>query len=672
MVTSTFINNNFFIVLVESDDSMSFTRQQLHEMIRESPQRLLDIKLQELDTKLLAFTHCPAEKTNQLLSILKNFKNVYKRKWMACNSTETRFRQKNDEWLQETVVLPSGPDPALPGNSKPGRPKKEFAELSERTKRHRTKEIRETASLEELTFAAQMVQRSSGNNEAAKVIRDITETPTRAKKFRKAAEAGLKCTVKKRTPEEALLLIVEGNLTTEQYELLYQDNKDIGRYPCYTYVQRAKQACYPPKQVTEMGAEVKIQDLVDHTSSRLCKFLEPVLEQFVQDGQTDFELIYKWGCDGSKQKEYKQKFNSENASDANLFVSSLVPLRLVCGKKVVWQNPRPSSPRFCRPIRMRYIKETKDVTNEEIKYIEDQAKNLQVTKIGENVTVKHTLLLTMVDGKVCNAATETTSTSRCYICKKTSKEFNDLSSFKEEDPETFKFGLSILHARIRFFESLLHLGYKVKADIKKGRVSKIDKEVIESQVKKTMQQDFQERMGLIVDVPKPGFGNSNDGNTSRRFFHNPEEVAEITGLDLELIKRFKIILEVLSSGHCIDLEKFKILTSETAELYVKLYPWQPMSPTVHKILTHSISVIQNALLPIGQLSEEAAESRNKHIKLYREHFSRKFSRIECNEDVFNRLLLTSDPYLSSLKPKKKSLNCFSKEALEYFIVEELE
>lgn len=52
---------------------------------------------------------------------------------------------------------------------------------------------------------------------------------------------------------------------------------------------------------------------------------------------------------------------------------------------------------------------------------------------------------------------------------------------------------------------------------------------------------------------------------------------------------------------------------DTAKLYVQLYPWYPMTPTVHKILIHGATVIENALLPIGQLSEEAAEARNKHF-----------------------------------------------------------
>mgnify|MGYP000439219970 CR=1 FL=1 len=36
------------------------------------------------------------------------------------------------------------------------------------------------------------------------------------------------------------------------------------------------------------------------------------------------------------------------------------------------------------------------------------------------------MLLTMVNGKVCNALSETTSTQCCYICHLTSKDFTDM------------------------------------------------------------------------------------------------------------------------------------------------------------------------------------------------------------------------------------------------------
>ena len=53
--------------------------------------------------------------------------------------------------------------------------------------------------------------------------------------------------------------------------------------------------------------------------------------------------------------------------------------------------------------------------------------------------------------------------------------------------------------------------------------------------KRKIQEEFRLRTGLIVDVPRTGgSGNSNDGNTARRFFGNHEEAAEICQLDKEV------------------------------------------------------------------------------------------------------------------------------------------
>jgi hypothetical protein len=132
-------------------------------------------------------------------------------------------------------------------------------------------------------------------------------------------------------------------------------------------------------------------------------------------------------------------------------------------------------------------------------------------------------------------------------------------------------------------------------------------------------------MGSLVDVPKPGCGNTSDGNTNRRLFADPELAGTIiTDIDINLIYRFKVILEVISSGHKLNTEKYSKYATDTAEMYVRLYPWHPMTPSVHKILIHGAIVIENALVPIDQLSEEAAEARNKYFRLYRQNLQGSF------------------------------------------------
>ncbi|EFN76000.1 hypothetical protein EAI_13214, partial [Harpegnathos saltator] len=44
--------------------------------------------------------------------------------------------------------------------------------------------------------------------------------------------------------------------------------------------------------------------------------------------------------------------------------------------------------------------------------------------------------------------------------------------------------------------------------------------------KKIVQEDFKNKMGLTIDVPKQGSGTTNDGNTARRFFVNSKLSSE--------------------------------------------------------------------------------------------------------------------------------------------------
>lgn len=66
--------------------------------------------------------------------------------------------------------------------------------------------------------------------------------------------------------------------------------------------------------------------------------------------------------------------------------------------------------------------------------------------------------------------------------------------------------------------------------------------------------------------------------------------------------------------------------------------------------------MKNYSVPIGLLSEEPIEANHKLIKQFRLNHARKTSRLDSNRDVFHRLLLNSDPLVSSQRivVKKKS------------------
>ena len=130
---------------------------------------------------------------------------------------------------------------------------------------------------------------------------------------------------------------------------------------------------------------------------------------------------------------------------------------------------------------------------------------------------------------------------------------------------------------------------------------------------KTMiQKRLKVELGLNVDKPRAGgSGMSNTGNVARRFFENADKVAEITGLDLSLLERCGCILQVLASGRRANISAFGEYCLNTARLCVKLYPWYYLPASVHKVLIHASAVMEHFIVPIGQLSEEAQEAKNK-------------------------------------------------------------
>jgi hypothetical protein len=94
-------------------------------------------------------------------------------------------------------------------------------------------------------------------------------------------------------------------------------------------------------------------------------------------------LISKWNCDGSTgHSEYKQR-SLEDASDPNIFITSVVPLQLhsikTSGDKLIlWQNPRPSVS-YCYSIRIQFKKETTELAKEETSVFEEMIKKLEKT-----------------------------------------------------------------------------------------------------------------------------------------------------------------------------------------------------------------------------------------------------------------------------------------------------
>lgn len=587
---------------------------------------------------------------------------------------------------ERTPTLPEpAVKPSTSGNmeTKMGRPVMEFHEGSERTKRRKVTNLADKHSTTQLVLATHLSLRRSGSADAAAIVKEASESsPTSAKKMRLSSSS--LCPTEM-PAEVALSVMVETASTVSDYnkyrQISMQYNAPI--FPSYKKLLQAKKKCYPEGiTVSETCASVPLQSLLDHTVERILTLQFEVIRNLRDETVENLVLYVKWGCDGSSgQSQYKQSFSDASVSDASMFLTTLAPLRLVpssdesANSVIIWKNARPSSPRYCRPMKVEFMIENAASIVQEKERIENEIKSLTPYETcidGKIIKVQYKLFFTMIDGKVCNAITETKSAMRCYLCGVTSKDFNkvDLVISKPIKDCYLSYGMSTLHAWIRFMECLLHIGYRIGVDCWQMRGSEV-KDKVEKR-KKNIQESLQKKLGLKVDIPKQGFGTSNDGNTARRFFQASDLVSKILGVNLSLIQRFHVILQVLSCGFVIDVEAFNTYCLDTARLFVDLYNWYNMPTSVHKVLIHGPQIIEASELPIGELSEDAQEARNKDFKKYRESYSRKISREKTMEDVFHWLLASSDPLITGMRKirNKKGKN-ITKEALKLLVSAEL-
>lgn len=585
-----------------------------------------------------------------LTSSLRLFYKHLSWRWKKSNRTLKIFTTKYESWLEKVYELPydlysiSTHESASTSSSSDNKP---FDDITDRHKRRRTADLRASNSADILLYAAKQKLSSDGSSDFAKVLDYLIKNPTNIERVRDFCENKFKTPLLSK--EKCLALFLSLNLSKQQYIELRQTCIDNGtnQWRSYYEIQQTKAECYPPKnKITETFAFIELQALLDHTTTRLLQVCKENVNL-----HTNLTLICKWGFDGaSNQSTYKQHFVNENALDSSVFVTSLVPIKLTNGSDIIWMNEYPSSTRYCRPIRFHFTHENAEICKKEYERMEHEINNLISTKCG-NVTVNYDMLFTMIDGKVCTILSNVPSSSSCYLCGAKPTEMNNIDKvvMRDVDEKTYNFGISSLHAKIRCMEFLLHVSYNL--EFKKWSVREPYMKKQQAETKKKIQEQFKKDMNLLVDVIKQGSGLTNDGNTARRFFSDIKTTAKITGLNETLIKNFAIILQAISCGEMIDAKKFGHFAIETAKLFVQNYGWYYMSPSVHKLLVHGEAIISHFSVPIGHLSEEASEARNKEFRQYRKDHTRKISRTATNEDLLNHLLLTSDPLISNLRPK---------------------
>ena len=538
-------------------------------------------------------------------------------------------------------VDPTPPrDTAVEGglNTPPAREssnRKPFAELSRSQKHRRVKKLRS-----KLNFDDKL--------EGAAVIKELQKSDTEPKK--------------KLSNEQLLSTIAVLDLSVDKYDKFraLTGKENVSHY---NTVVKYRDSILPNVQTTDNSCTVTLREMVHNTVKRLLEYLSDktdVLCDLSEEDRHSLLLIAKLGSDGqADQANYKTcETMRGNISDSAAFTVGFVPLFLKTqGGRVLWVNPAPNSPFICRNLVFSFTKETDDVTYEHYVSIKSQIAELEDLQLVVNnqqftlLAAPSTYETTMYDGKSVVAITRkltgrAVSTQSCQLCFKQPNNFQNASpneSCDDIDSTLVKLGISCLHMWIRCMEYLFNISIRRQID---HRVSMTSVEF--KQHKEHLQSLFRQRLQLDVFKVKPGAGNTNDGNTARKFF-NSDETAEILNIPLQVLHLFRDLITMLNNPHvCMNEREF---TAKARDLFSLLtspeygFNVVPMSSSVHKLLCHGITYVKAFDLPIGMLSESAIEARNKSNKTYRCKFAFQGSLRQNVKDTGVRLLFTSDPYI---------------------------
>ncbi|XP_055906219.1 uncharacterized protein LOC129941567 [Eupeodes corollae] len=167
---------------VASGSQSSFiflSRNKLSEFLRSCTSRDITEKINFLVAKVENETNI--EISEEIKKNLTNFAYEHRRRWLSASRNNNTFLKQNINWLQCEISFPCRAHGLV------GRPQMDFSDLSERSKRRKTEDLRFNYSAEELSYAAQMQLRERGKLDSSNVMKNIIfSTPSRAEKYQKA------------------------------------------------------------------------------------------------------------------------------------------------------------------------------------------------------------------------------------------------------------------------------------------------------------------------------------------------------------------------------------------------------------------------------------------------------------------------------------------------------
>ncbi|XP_050742176.1 uncharacterized protein LOC127010860 [Drosophila biarmipes] len=314
----------------------------------------------------------------KILNKVKYFINYVKRNLPKCNRMLGRFKSVHSRWLGSKMVIRIDKQPVT---LKTGRKKSNYEDAGPRLKRKLASELasEEAHSTSLLLHAASVSAKKSKEPEIAFLLKKAKSSED-INDLKKKLNMNEPIPI---SPDSALAFFIENGFTKQQYLNIRALNKQQGCdiFPSYNQIAESKLKCRPLEiKICETRAEVSFQNLLDHTAHRILEMQQEVFD--IWPDATECTLIVSYGFDGSTgHSTYKQRFqlNESVGLDDSLFVTTVIPLKLIDQHhRVIWINRTPQSVRFCRPLKIEFVKESTALILKEKKNLDVEIENLNV------------------------------------------------------------------------------------------------------------------------------------------------------------------------------------------------------------------------------------------------------------------------------------------------------
>ena len=390
-----------------------------------------------------------------------------------------------------------------------------------------------------------------------------------------------------------------------------------------------------------IGITIPYRDILATTVLQLVEF-----DETLQSVLYPINVTITDGLDGSRCHRLYNQLQDHPEISTKTFL--LFCFRIICLKDaanvIIWENPVPNSTSAVRPLSLFAVPENENNVrflmeniNFETEYLQKNGFQLPHGKC--NVRIERSMFDTKMTGILDGAGG-----AACHLCTATKAQLKDKhliqhgfpinrsiqlarEIFLEVDEDEFlakpssaRFNIthkpisaidilpaSPLHGYIRIFSWLMNLAYHIHAGVRKWSPTLAKVESSKSFIRNYLH----EITGIKIDFPNSQGGTSTTGNVARQCFSPKcDEPNNYLRWILTLLPNdcrysfttlhtnLAVILRIYNSDKIINEESFEIICKDTYQLILDHYPWANVTPTLHKILAHSVELM------VGIMKEE--------------------------------------------------------------------